>query len=116
MIESLDIILRWFTLRFFDTNTSVLLKSLEFLESLFDMLSEEDTKLSEYEGSSFVPYLVLKVRGNIFHNGRERTNVRLPFTGTLGVQESFPVRTVPLNQPSSCFEQLKQHSLASGII
>ena len=65
MIESLDIILRWFTLRFFDTNTSVLLKSLEFLESLFDMLSEEDTKISEYEGSSFVPYLVLKVRGNV---------------------------------------------------
>ena len=61
MIESLDIILRWFTLRFFDTNTTVLLKSLEFLESLFDMLSEENYNLSEYEGSAFVPYLVLKV-------------------------------------------------------
>ena len=61
MIESLDLILRWFSLRFFDTNTTVLLKSLEFLESLFEMLSEEDYKLSEYEGSAFVPYLVLKV-------------------------------------------------------
>ena len=54
-------ILRWFSLRFFDTNTTVLLKSLEFLESLFDMLAEEDYNMSEYEGSAFVPYLVLKV-------------------------------------------------------
>ncbi len=61
MIESLDIVLKWFTLRFFDTNTSVLLKALEFLESLFDMLAEEDYSVSEFEGSAFVPYLVLKV-------------------------------------------------------
>ena len=63
MIESLDIILRWFSLRFFDTNTTVLLKSLEFLEALFDMLSAEGYRLSEYEGSAFVPYLILKVIG-----------------------------------------------------
>ncbi|XP_065070567.1 cytoskeleton-associated protein 5-like isoform X2 [Rhopilema esculentum] len=69
MIESLDIILRWFTLRFFDTNTSVLLKSLEFLESLFDILAEENHNLSEFEGSSFVPYLILKI-------GDPKDNVR----------------------------------------
>jgi len=69
MIESLDIILRWFSLRFFDTNTTVLLKSLEFLEALFDMLSAEGYRLSEYEGSAFVPYLILKI-------GDPKDNVR----------------------------------------
>ena len=61
IIESLDIILRWFTLRFFDTKTIVLIKSLECLDSILDMLHEENYRLLEYEGSAFVPYLILKV-------------------------------------------------------
>ncbi|KAJ8349385.1 hypothetical protein SKAU_G00245150 [Synaphobranchus kaupii] len=42
-IGCLDLILKWFTLRFFDTNT------------------REDYHLNEYEASSFIPYLILKV-------------------------------------------------------
>uniref|UniRef100_A0A4W4GEF8 TOG domain-containing protein n=1 Tax=Electrophorus electricus TaxID=8005 RepID=A0A4W4GEF8_ELEEL len=61
VIGCLDLILKWFTLRFFDTNTSVLMKAMEFLKLLFTMLSREDYHLSEYEASSFIPYLILKV-------------------------------------------------------
>lgn len=61
MIGCLDVILKWFTLRFFDTNTSVLMKAMEFLKLLFTMLSRENYHLSEYEASSFIPYLILKV-------------------------------------------------------
>lgn len=57
----LDLILKWFTLRFFDTNTSVLMKALEYLKLLFMALSKEDYHLSDHEAMSFVPYLVLKV-------------------------------------------------------
>nr|XP_015194853.1 PREDICTED: cytoskeleton-associated protein 5 isoform X1 [Lepisosteus oculatus]XP_015194854.1 PREDICTED: cytoskeleton-associated protein 5 isoform X1 [Lepisosteus oculatus]XP_015194855.1 PREDICTED: cytoskeleton-associated protein 5 isoform X1 [Lepisosteus oculatus] len=60
-IGCLDLILKWFTLRFFDTNTSVLMKALEYLKLLFAMLSRENYHLTEYEASSFVPYLILKV-------------------------------------------------------
>ncbi|TSQ92631.1 Cytoskeleton-associated protein 5 [Bagarius yarrelli] len=60
-IGCLDLILKWFTLRFFDTNTSVLMKAMEFLKLLFTMLSRENHHLSEYEASSFIPYLILKV-------------------------------------------------------
>ncbi|XP_060086364.1 cytoskeleton-associated protein 5-like [Ylistrum balloti] len=58
---NLDIILKWFTIRFFDTNPSMLNKALEYLRLLFTMLSEEDYHLAEYEATSFIPYLVIKV-------------------------------------------------------
>ncbi|XP_064423215.1 cytoskeleton-associated protein 5 isoform X2 [Latimeria chalumnae] len=60
-ISCLDLILKWFTLRFFDTNTSVLMKTLEYLKLLFGMLSRENYHLLDNEASSFIPYLVLKV-------------------------------------------------------
>ena len=64
---NLDLILKWLTFRFFDTNTSVLLKVLEYLLALFDMLADEDYHMQELEASSFVPFLVNKV-GTEFAN------------------------------------------------
>ncbi|XP_032917700.1 cytoskeleton-associated protein 5 isoform X2 [Catharus ustulatus] len=61
VISCLDLILKWLTLRFFDTNTSVLMKALEYLKLLFNMLSQEEYHLTENEASSFIPYLILKV-------------------------------------------------------
>ena len=60
-IANLDMILRWFTLRFFDTNTTVLLKCLEYLQALFNMLCAQDYHLLDLEANSFIPYLVNKV-------------------------------------------------------
>ncbi|XP_061773352.1 cytoskeleton-associated protein 5 isoform X2 [Nerophis ophidion] len=60
-ISCLDLILKWFTLRFFDTNTTVLMKVLEYLKLLFATLNREDYHLTEYEANSFIPYLILKV-------------------------------------------------------
>ncbi|XP_028649672.2 LOW QUALITY PROTEIN: cytoskeleton-associated protein 5 [Erpetoichthys calabaricus] len=61
ILSCLDLILKWLTLRFFDTNTSVLMKALEYLKLLFALLSREDYHLNEFEAASFIPYLVLKV-------------------------------------------------------
>lgn len=61
VISCLDLILKWLTLRFFDTNTSVLMKTLEYLKLLFTMLNEEEYHLTENEATSFIPYLILKV-------------------------------------------------------
>lgn len=60
LIANLDLILKWLTLRFFDTNPSVLLKALEYLHSMFNMLIESKYHMQENEGSAFIPYLVLK--------------------------------------------------------
>uniref|UniRef100_A0A3P9Q5V7 Cytoskeleton associated protein 5 n=1 Tax=Poecilia reticulata TaxID=8081 RepID=A0A3P9Q5V7_POERE len=60
-IGCLDLILKWITLRFFETNTTILMKVLEYLKLLFTMLNRENYHLTEYEANSFVPYLILKV-------------------------------------------------------
>lgn len=66
LISNLDLILKWLTLRFFDTNPSVLLKGLEYLHSVFNMLIDHKYHILENEASSFIPYLILKVRQEAF--------------------------------------------------
>ncbi|KAG6931921.1 cytoskeleton associated protein 5 [Chelydra serpentina] len=61
LISCLDLVLKWLTLRFFDNNTWVLTKSLEYLKLLFALLSRERYQLTEHEAASFLPYLVLKM-------------------------------------------------------
>jgi len=61
VIQSLDLILKWVTLRFFDTNTTVLIKCLELMDAIFVMLAQVDYQMLEFEASSFIPYLVQKV-------------------------------------------------------
>lgn len=61
-MANVDLILKWFTLRFFDTNPSMLNKALEYLLALFRAMSGEAARLSQQEAESFIPYLILKVR------------------------------------------------------
>lgn len=68
-LANLDLILKWLTLRFFDTNPSMLNKALEYISALFRQLIDIDYSLHEIEASSFVPYLVIKV-------GENKDNVR----------------------------------------
>jgi hypothetical protein len=58
---NLDLILKWITLRFFETNPSVILKCLAYLLDVFTQLSDADYHMHEVEAASFVPYLVNKV-------------------------------------------------------
>ncbi|XP_063678365.1 cytoskeleton-associated protein 5-like isoform X4 [Bolinopsis microptera] len=59
--QSLDLLLKWISLRFFDTNTSVLLAALDWLSKCFEALREDDYILLEQEGSAFMPYLIIKL-------------------------------------------------------
>uniref|UniRef100_A0ABM5FVF0 Cytoskeleton-associated protein 5-like n=1 Tax=Pogona vitticeps TaxID=103695 RepID=A0ABM5FVF0_9SAUR len=61
VISCLDLVLKWLSLRLFDTNTWVLMKTLEYLRKLFALLVEERYQLTEIEASSFLPYLLLKM-------------------------------------------------------
>ena len=62
-IGCIDLLLRWVTLRFFETNTTVNLKCLEFLRALFKMLVDDGNfRMSDYEANGFLPHLVTKVR------------------------------------------------------
>ena len=66
LIANLDLLLKWMTLRFFETNSSVNIKGLEYLTLLFTVLSECDDgyNLHEIEATSFIPYIITKI-GNI---------------------------------------------------
>lgn len=61
LMANLDLVLKWLTLRFFDTNPSVILKGLEYLSVVFQYLMDSDYTMPEYEANCFIPYLVLKV-------------------------------------------------------
>uniref|UniRef100_A0A670Z7P3 TOG domain-containing protein n=1 Tax=Pseudonaja textilis TaxID=8673 RepID=A0A670Z7P3_PSETE len=63
VLSCLDLILKWLSLRLFDTNTWVLMKTLEYLQRLFQLLMEEKYQLTDNEVSSFLPYLILKLGG-----------------------------------------------------
>ncbi|ORX94275.1 ARM repeat-containing protein [Basidiobolus meristosporus CBS 931.73] len=60
-IANSDTLLKYTTLRFYDTNTSLSLKTLELLEHLISLLEEDGYHLSEYEASAFLPQLINKL-------------------------------------------------------
>ncbi|XP_020521683.1 protein MOR1 isoform X2 [Amborella trichopoda] len=65
IIEIVDILLRWTALRFCESNTTCLLKVLEFLPELFDTLKNEGYSLTEAEAAMFLPCLIEKSGHNI---------------------------------------------------
>ncbi|XP_025815164.1 protein MOR1 isoform X4 [Panicum hallii] len=65
VIELLDILLRWFVLRFCESNTTCLLKVLDFLPELFDVLKDQSYMLTEAEAAIFLPCLIEKSGHNI---------------------------------------------------
>lgn len=60
-VANLDLILKYLTIRFFDTNTSMLIKCLDITQNLVAILDEEGVNLTEYEAVSFLPFLINKV-------------------------------------------------------
>uniref|UniRef100_UPI00358F8D0F LOW QUALITY PROTEIN: cytoskeleton-associated protein 5-like n=1 Tax=Myxine glutinosa TaxID=7769 RepID=UPI00358F8D0F len=61
LISCLDLVVKWLTLRFFESNTTILMRTLEYLKLLFLALGSANYHLLDYEAQAFVPYLVLKV-------------------------------------------------------
>ncbi|XP_037945409.1 protein mini spindles isoform X2 [Teleopsis dalmanni] len=61
LICNLDLILKWLSLRFYDTNPSVIIKGLEYLNSVFSQLVQLEYILAENEGYAFIPHLLLKL-------------------------------------------------------
>jgi cytoskeleton-associated protein 5 len=61
-LSNLDLILRWLTLRFAETNPTVILKLIEYMQSLFNMLlNVKNYHLIDYEAAAFIPYFIQKL-------------------------------------------------------
>ena len=67
-VSNLDLILRWLTLRFFETNPTVMMKMIEYMQALFTMLLNRKYTMNDFEGNAFVPYFVGKVDFNDFYS------------------------------------------------
>lgn len=61
LVCNLDLVLKWLSLRFYDTNPSVLLKGLEYLNLVFQSLVNSEYVLTDIEGTSFIPHLLTKI-------------------------------------------------------
>ncbi|KAJ3104241.1 Microtubule-associated protein, microtubule dynamics during spindle orientation [Phlyctochytrium planicorne] len=59
-----DLVLKYITIRLFDTNTSSLIKCLEVVEHLLQLLDSQNIMLSEYEAAAFLPFFVNKAGDN----------------------------------------------------
>ncbi|ETM32780.1 hypothetical protein L914_19905 [Phytophthora nicotianae] len=58
VISSLDLVLKWCTLRIVDNNVQALAKLLEVLVKLFDMLKDTGYQLEDVEAAILLPYLL----------------------------------------------------------
>lgn len=55
---SVDVLLKWVTLRYFDSNPTVQLKTMAFLHELFQEMSADGIELGDWEAAAFLPFLV----------------------------------------------------------
>ncbi|XWS20791.1 hypothetical protein CRYUN_Cryun31cG0132900 [Craigia yunnanensis] len=90
IIEVLDILLRWFALQFCKSNTTCLLKVLEFLPELFDLLKGEAYALTESEASIFLPCLIEKVGHNIEKVREKMRDLAKQIIQTYSAARSYP--------------------------
>ncbi|GAB2232981.1 hypothetical protein Droror1_Dr00002194 [Drosera rotundifolia] len=65
VIELVDILMRWLVLRFCESNTTCILKVLDFLPEMIEMLRNEAYLLTESEAAIFLPCLIEKSGHNI---------------------------------------------------
>lgn len=61
LVCNLDLVLKWISLRFYDTNPSVLIKGLDYLVVVLERLIDNDYALTDIEANSFIPHLLTKI-------------------------------------------------------
>ncbi|ORZ32025.1 armadillo-type protein [Catenaria anguillulae PL171] len=59
-----DVILKYVTVRFQDTNTTIALKCLDIVEQLVGLLEDHGHSLTDYEANAFFPSLLVKLGDN----------------------------------------------------
>ncbi|KRZ69248.1 Cytoskeleton-associated protein 5, partial [Trichinella papuae] len=86
----LDLILKWCTLRFFETNPSVLMRCLDLIQSLLQMCVDRGYKMHDLEVASFLPYLLMKL-------GDQKDAVRTVAQSLVGIiaSLSLPCKIFP---------------------
>jgi len=58
---NLDLVLKWITVRLFETNVSVLLRALDYLKDVLLVLAADHYSLHDIEAASLIPNLIYQV-------------------------------------------------------
>lgn len=119
-ISNLDLVLKWLTLRFFDTNPSVLIKSLDYLSQVFRLLSEAGYQMPDVEANAFIPFLMMKigdpkenVKTSVHNILRQVTLVHSPHRVFTFIMEG--IKSKNARQRAECLEEIANMIATLGV-
>uniref|UniRef100_A0A914ZKU7 TOG domain-containing protein n=3 Tax=Parascaris univalens TaxID=6257 RepID=A0A914ZKU7_PARUN len=113
ILANCDLILKWISLRFFETNPTVLLKVLDLALAIFTAIRDKSEPFSDAEMNAFLPYLIMKM-------GEPKDSVRTPvrsimhvITEIMGPTKVFPfvldgLKTKNSRQRTECLQVLEE--------
>ncbi|PIC44433.1 hypothetical protein B9Z55_004801 [Caenorhabditis nigoni] len=120
LLANSDLLLKWCTLRFFETNPAALIKVLELCRVLVELTRDTETPMSQEELTAFVPYLLLKT-------GEAKENMRTAVRDIINVLSDIvgPLKMTPMlldalksknaRQRSECLLVIESYISSSGI-
>ncbi|GMT15008.1 hypothetical protein PFISCL1PPCAC_6305, partial [Pristionchus fissidentatus] len=82
LVKNSDLILKWCTLRFFETNPAALIKVLDLANRVLNLCFEKDEPMSNEEAASFMPYLLLK-------SGEQKESMRTTVREIIDIMSSI---------------------------
>ena len=108
VISNLDLIFKWVTLQFFETNPLVLLKSLEYLNKVFVALGNYGYTMHDLEALCLIPYLIKKVGDP---NDQVRAGIETMFKN---IYQVYPVSKLATYLPPTKAETKKPSVSGKG--
>ncbi|XP_075242780.1 cytoskeleton-associated protein 5-like [Convolutriloba macropyga] len=83
LCSNVDVILKWVSLRLFDTNTTVILKVLDLTLAVFTQCSNQSLMLTDLEAQSFFPYMIMQRIGDPKEEIRKKVQALIKFSHCL---------------------------------
>uniref|UniRef100_A0A8R1ERZ9 TOG domain-containing protein n=1 Tax=Caenorhabditis japonica TaxID=281687 RepID=A0A8R1ERZ9_CAEJA len=120
LIANSDLLLKWCTLRFFETNPAALIKVLEFCRVVVQLIRDTDTQMSQEELTSFVPYLLLKTgepKENMRNAVRDIIMILSDIVGPLKMSPMLldALKSKNARQRAECLLVIESYINSSGI-
>ncbi|VDM51286.1 unnamed protein product [Toxocara canis] len=120
IMANCDLILKWISLRFFETNPTVLLRVLDLSLAIFTQIRDSSESFTDAEMNTFLPYLIMKM-------GEPKDSVRTPVrsivhlvTDIMGPPKVFPLildglKTKNSRQKTECLQVLEELLDTTGV-
>lgn len=91
LLANSDLLLKWCTLRFFETNPAALIKVLELCRVVVQLVRDTESQMSQEELTAFVPYLLMKT-------GDPKENMRTAVRDIINILSDIvgPLKMTPM--------------------